>query len=183
MYNLRIVGHSDEDPASLLANPQNYRIHGYRQQDVLHGILKDVGFVQSVIVNDVTGHIIDGHLRVHMALKNNVSLVPVTHVELSEEEEKKILASFDPIGSLAKIDTEKFQDLINDMEKFDNSIKDLLISDTAHLPKQHSSDIDFDGQKKYIVLVEVYSRDDYNALKDELSERGYTIKGNRNGER
>jgi len=178
VYNIRIIKHTQEDPESLLANPANYRIHGYRQQGVLHSILNDVGFVQSVIVNDVTGHIIDGHLRVQMALKNGVSLIPVTHVELSEEEEKKILASFDPIGSLAQIDKEKFEDLISDMKSFDSTINHLLTSESAHVPKQMPS-VDFEQKKRYIVLVEVDSHSEYTALTDELTSRGYTIKGNR----
>lgn len=178
MYNIRIIKHTQEDPESLLANPANYRIHGHRQQGVLHSILNDVGFVQSVIVNDVTGHIIDGHLRVQMALKNGISLIPVTHVELSEEEEKKILASFDPIGSLAHIDKEKFQDLIADMKSFDNSLSNLLTNESAHLPTQRAP-VDFDQKKRYIVLVEVDSHSEYTALTEELTSRGYTIKGNR----
>lgn len=180
MYNIRIVSHTEDDPASLLANPQNYRIHGQHQQGVLHGVLQKVGFVQSVIVNDVTGHIIDGHLRVHMALKNNVSHIPVTHVELSEEEERTILASFDPIGSLASIDKEKFKELMVDINQFDESIKNLINTDIPTWKDTTQQQTpSFDGQRRYMLLVELASLNEYTVLKDELLSRGYTIKGNK----
>jgi DNA modification methylase len=48
----RIVGHGEEDPTQLLANPKNWRIHPKAQQDALVGVLNEVGWVQDVIVND-----------------------------------------------------------------------------------------------------------------------------------
>jgi hypothetical protein len=47
----RIVGHGEEDPEQLLANPKNWRIHPKAQQDALAGVLAQVGWVQDVIVN------------------------------------------------------------------------------------------------------------------------------------
>lgn len=38
----RIIGHSDEDPASLLANLYNFRIHTGYQQAALQGVLDAV---------------------------------------------------------------------------------------------------------------------------------------------
>lgn len=59
----RIVGHGDEAPDRLLANPRNWRIHPKSQQDALAGVLSEVGWVQDVIFNRRSGHIIDIAVR------------------------------------------------------------------------------------------------------------------------
>ncbi len=63
-----------------------------------------VGWVAGVLVNTTTGHVVDGHLRVELAISRNEPTVPVTYVELGEEEERVVLASLDPIGALARPD-------------------------------------------------------------------------------
>src|SRR2546428_571103 len=63
----RIVGHGEESPADLVANERNWRTHPQAQQDALAGVLDEVGFVQSVIVNQATGRLVDGHLRLGVA--------------------------------------------------------------------------------------------------------------------
>lgn len=66
----RIVGTGEEDPEQLLANPFNARIHPKSQQDALEGVLDTVGFVDRVMVNQRTGHVVDGHLRVALAISS-----------------------------------------------------------------------------------------------------------------
>lgn len=103
----RIVGHGDEDPEQLLANPENWRIHGQMQQQALSSVLEKVGLVQSIVVNRRSGFVVDGHLRVSLALRSGQTSVPVTYVDLSDEEERLILASLDPISAMAGADSEK----------------------------------------------------------------------------
>lgn len=67
----RIVEYGQEAPDQLLANPANWRIHPKSQQDALAGVLDQVGWVQTVIVNRQTGHVVDGHLRVSLAISRN----------------------------------------------------------------------------------------------------------------
>lgn len=94
----RIVGEGVEAPDQLLANPLNWRTHPKEQVDALEGLLRDVGWVQRVIVNRTTGHIVDGHARVELALRRSEATVPVLYVELTEAEERLVLAALDPIG-------------------------------------------------------------------------------------
>ena len=65
----RIVGHGTKPAKDFLANPHNWRIHPKPQQDAMQGVLGEVGWVQSVVENVRTGHLIDGHLRVVEALR------------------------------------------------------------------------------------------------------------------
>jgi hypothetical protein len=65
----RIVGNGEEVPDQLFANPHNWRIHPDAQQKALTGALDQVGWVQQVIVNRRSGFVVDGHLRVSLAIE------------------------------------------------------------------------------------------------------------------
>lgn len=108
----RIVGHDEIDPGLLLANPRNWRIHPDEQQEALSDVLDDVGWVDEVMVNKTTNFVVDGHLRVALALRNEVPTVPVKYVELTQEEEWEVLRTLDPLAAMAFADAEKLDDLI-----------------------------------------------------------------------
>jgi hypothetical protein len=112
----RIVGEGVEHPEQLLANPRNWRIHPKEQQAALTGMLEEVGWVQRVIVNKRTGFVVDGHMRVEVAISAGETEVPVLYVDLTEEEEAKVLATFDPISGMATMDAEKFKELVSEIE-------------------------------------------------------------------
>ena len=58
----RIVGQGTEPPENLLANPQNWRVHPAFQQAAVMATLDEIGWIQQVVVNQVTGHVIDGQV-------------------------------------------------------------------------------------------------------------------------
>ena len=122
----RIVAHGEEAPDQLLANPKNWRIHPKAQQDALGGVLKQVGIVDTVLVNQRTGFVVDGHLRVAMAISAGQKTIPVTYVDLSEEEEALVLATLDPIAGLAVADREQLDALLQEIETDDEGLKALL---------------------------------------------------------
>ena len=112
----RIVSHGEEPPDKLIANPNNWRLHNASQQGALSQILGEVGLVQSVIVNRTTGHLVDGHLRVELAKAQGQPTIPVVYVELSEDEERIILATLDPIGAMAEVDRGELAELLEGIE-------------------------------------------------------------------
>ena len=112
----RIVGHADVPPAELTLNPRNWRTHPLEQQRALAGALAEVGWVTEVIVNRMTGRVVDGHLRIELALAREESTVPVTYVELSEDEERLVLASLDPIGAMADAEASALESLLARLE-------------------------------------------------------------------
>src|SRR5438128_1559091 len=97
----RIVGTGEQAPDQLVANPRNWRTHPGPQRDALRGSLAEVGWVQQVLVNQRTGHVVDGHARVEEALSRKEPSVPVLYVDLDEAEEALVLATLDPIGAMA----------------------------------------------------------------------------------
>lgn len=125
-FKNRIVGSGDEDPEQLLANPLNWRIHPKHQQDALAAVLDDVGWVQQVIVNRITSHVIDGHLRVALAISRGEATVPVLYVELSLEEEQLILAALDPLAGMAVADAGQLDDLLRGLDSKNEMINSLL---------------------------------------------------------
>lgn len=98
----RTVGHAEVPPGDLAANPRNWRIHPQHQQDALTDVLDRVGWVQDVLVNKRTGFVVDGHLRVALAIARDEATVPVKYIDLSPDEEALVLATLDPIASLAE---------------------------------------------------------------------------------
>lgn len=111
----RVIGHADVAPDQLLANPWNWRVHSHLQEQALKGVLTDVGWVRAILVNQRTGHVVDGHLRVASAITEGEATVPVDYVDLSEDEEKAILATLDPLAALAGTDTQKQAELMADL--------------------------------------------------------------------
>ena len=122
----RILGEGEEAPDQLLANPRNWRIHPKAQQDALAGILSEVGWVQRVIVNQRTGHMVDGHARVALAISRNEPTVPVVYVDLSEEEEAAVLATFDPLGAMTVTDQAQLDALLADVSVKDDALRAML---------------------------------------------------------
>ena len=137
----RIIGSTEEDPAQLLANPRNWRTHPGPQRDAMRGALAEVGWVQQVIVNDRTGHLLDGHMRVEEALSAGAPSIPVLHVDLSEEEERLVLAVLDPIGAMADRSQERLLELIGEVTVGDEGLARMLERLSHDYGRTYSTDV------------------------------------------
>jgi hypothetical protein len=122
----RIVGHGDVAPGELVPNPRNWRTHPQEQQRALAGALGEVGWVAEVLVNQTTGNVVDGHLRIELALSRHEPTVPVTYVELSEDEERLVLASLDPLAAMATAEQEQLAALLAGLAPADEALRALL---------------------------------------------------------
>lgn len=122
----RIVREGEEAPDQLLAHPRQWRIHPGAQQSALEGVLSQVGWVQRVIVSQRTGHVLDGHLRVMLALRRGEPTVPVVYVDVDEAEEDLILATIDPLSAMASADEQKLGELLAGVQTGDEAIKRML---------------------------------------------------------
>lgn len=122
----RIVEQGTADPAALMANPANWRTHPPDQAAALAGVLDRVGWVQTVNVNRTTGRLLDGHLRVKLAVERQEASIPVTFVELSEADEAMVLVSYDPIGAMAGTEDGLLSSLLGELDADDRMIADLI---------------------------------------------------------
>jgi len=125
-FRTRIIGEGTENPEQLLANPLNYRRHPAAQLNALEGSLDEIGWIQRVIVNERTGHLIDGHARVELALRRDEQAIPVLYVDLDEREERIALATLDPITGLAYHDEEQLADLLEGLTAENEALADFL---------------------------------------------------------
>jgi D-ribose pyranose/furanose isomerase RbsD len=114
-WQSRIVRYEDVDPATLQMNPKNARLHPPDQQAALDAVLQEIGWVTQIVVNETTGCLVDGHLRVDRALVAGAATVPVVVVALSEEEEAALLAVYDEVAGLARTDSEALAALLENI--------------------------------------------------------------------
>lgn len=119
----RIVGYRVVKASELTPNDNNWRKHQKRQKDALTDVLDKVGWVDTVLYNVRTGRLIDGHLRQSLAPDADV---PVLDVDLSEEEERLVLATFDPIGAMAEAEKSALEGLMAGLLNEDESLAKLL---------------------------------------------------------
>lgn len=137
----KIIGHGEEDPMQLLANDMNWRTHPAFQRGVVQGALEKIGWIQEVIVNKRTSEewdavggryeetVVDGHLRVLLAMNASQQSVPVKYVDLTPDEEYLALQILDPSSALAYADAEKLEELrsMTDVSKIDDEyLKQML---------------------------------------------------------
>lgn len=156
----RITGHGEVSPESLLANPLNWRTHPKQQRDALEAAIDRVGFVQGVIVNTTTGHVVDGHLRVDLAMQRDEPLIAVDYVALSPEDEAIVLATLDPLSALAGRDQSVLDDLLamtGDIE--DGPLANLLASvgDTKVGVDGSDTEAGEPAEEPYVKLGEVWT--------------------------
>ena len=125
-WRLRITGRGTVAPGTLQAHPQNWREHPKAQARALASVLDEVGWVQQVVVNRTTGHIVDGHLRVELAVERGEQEIPVLYVELTEAEEATILAALDPLAGMATTNQAKLAELMAAASLSDQALRDHL---------------------------------------------------------
>lgn len=121
----RIIGHGEKSASEFLANPFNFRVHTALQTRALSGSLDSLGWIDEVIVNKQTGHLIDGHLRVALALVAKQT-VPYKEVDLSEDEELQALLSLDPIAAMAGTDSNILETVLEQIESEDERVLEFL---------------------------------------------------------
>jgi hypothetical protein len=82
-YNNQWIGSMEKnlrlewlDPKTLKPNPKNWRLHPEKQKKILSAVMSEVGWAGSLLVNEQTGHVIDGHARREEAIARNEEAVP-----------------------------------------------------------------------------------------------------------
>lgn len=155
--------------SELKQNPRNWREHPAEQREALQELIDEVGWAGAVLFNERTGRLIDGHLR--QSLDPNAR-IPVLIGDWSEEHEAKILATFDPIGAMAKTNDVKLRELLDQVEAETPAVQALLDELTPETPAEDDDADDVDGEKKpeeFSVLVKCANEQDQKAILGELA--------------
>ena len=123
----RIVKSGEQPADQFLAHEMNARRHPGAQRDALRGSLNSVGWIAPVIVSTRSGKMLDGHARVEEALsRNDQQLIPFIEVDVTEDEEHLILATFDPITGLASHNREALDALLASIQTDDVALQSLM---------------------------------------------------------
>jgi hypothetical protein len=173
----KIVGNADVPPGDLILNDKNFRLHPASQKQALQGVISDIGFLRSVTVNKRTGRVIDGALRLTLALETGQPTIPVEYVDLTEEEEAEALATIDPIAALAETDKPMLEALLRQIQSPDSAVQKMLadlaakhgLLQTAALAQDQSGQI----KEQYQVLVTCEAEEQQAELLERLTQEGY----------
>jgi hypothetical protein len=176
----RIICYGEESPEQILSNENNFRIHPFEtQQKVMGAVLREVGIVQNVIINLRRGDewpegdrgvptLLDGHMRVGMAISVGQPTIPITYVDLSPDEESEILATLDTITGMAAIDKDQLQSIFDAVKTQEPDITEMM-KELSNKPKE---DVDPDALVPVIMkfppedakLIQTHIRGDGMAL-------------------
>lgn len=128
-WRSRVVGFTEKPANQFTANALNFRRHPNAQRDAFRGVLSEIGFAGAVLENVRTGNLIDGHLRIEEALSvDELTPIPCVQVDLSESEERLLLATYDPISAMAVADKETLDLLLRDVSTGDAAVSEMLAS-------------------------------------------------------
>lgn len=110
----------------LIPHPQNWRTHDAAQKEALAGAVSELGFAGAILAREIGDgkyQILDGHARQEM---DEDALLPVLVTDLTEEEGKKLLMTFDPLGAMAKADAVKLDSLLTSVQVSDGRVSEML---------------------------------------------------------
>ena len=125
----RIVGVLDVPGSLVRVNPANWRTHPQEQLDALSGSLSTVGVVD---VLKVVPHpsepgaylLVDGHARAELLGPDAV--VKVAVLDLTAEEQRLVLATFDPLTVMSGTDRLTLDKLLVGLSSDDAALQGLL---------------------------------------------------------
>ena len=121
-----IVGRQMLPVGDITPHTENWRIHPPGQRVAMNDMLGTVGWVTGVIFNKTTGNLLDGHMRLEEAIKNGELEIPATIVEMSAEQELKVLAFIDATTNEAVHDQDMLDELNIEMDAMRDSLVALL---------------------------------------------------------
>ena len=108
--------------SDLKPNPRNWRTHPAGQKRAMAAALNEIGFADAVLAREVDGglELIDGHLRRETAAGESV---PVLVLDVTADEADKLLATLDPLASMATTDAGKLSDLLSHVTISDKDLQ------------------------------------------------------------
>lgn len=112
-------------PSDLADHPLQWRIHGELQSQAMQGLLREVGIAGALLAYDspTTGLTsIDGHLRKSLA----DTLWPTLILDVTDEEARLLLASYDPLSAMAETNRTQLAALLADVTTGEAGVQALL---------------------------------------------------------
>ena len=111
--------------SELLPNPKNWRTHPNGQADALKGVLAEIGYADALIAYETPDGLmlIDGHLRAETTPDMDV---PVLVTDLDDDEAAMLLATLDPLASMARTNHDALSSLIGSLTMGNDAVNSML---------------------------------------------------------
>lgn len=173
MLEMKWLPINDLQPASY--NPRDITDRAF---EGLKESIKKFGFVDPIIVNKRTGHLVGGHQRLKAAQALNLEKVPVVEIDVSELDEKALNVTLNN-QAISGHYTDLLQDLLQEVKVELPDFGNLLLGDleintnwNADMEEMDSIDPNLDGIKsKFTITCEQEQRDNLEQeLKDVVSK-------------
>jgi hypothetical protein len=128
------------DPKKIRPHPHNPRVHLETQRKALQAMLEKYGIVDAIVVRKDGNHyeLINGHLR-HEEIRQKI---PALVIDATREEAAKLLATYDPISTLATINKNALDKLIKSYGEVDPRlapVMDRLLEASLAMEDAHPS--------------------------------------------
>lgn len=107
-------------------NPKNWRTHSRRQSEVLRGMVEEVGYaVPAICYRTAEGklRLIDGAMRRE---EFNDQIISAVVLDVTEAEADKLLATLDPMSTLAGVDPGNLRSLMDQINVQSSPVIDML---------------------------------------------------------
>jgi hypothetical protein len=162
--------------AELLPNPRNWRTHPRRQRDALQAVLAEIGYANALLARELADGrlmLIDGHLRAETTPQSSV---PVLVLDVTEEESDKLLATLDPLSSLAGADSEKLTELLAGVHTENPALKGLLDDLTNRPAPESVAPSDEELRQQFNIIITCDDEQQQSELLQRFSDEGLTCR-------
>jgi hypothetical protein len=165
--------------ATLRPNPRNWRTHPSKQQDVLRGVLAEVGYASALVARELPDGslmLVDGHLR---AETTPDAMVPVLVLDIDEREADVLLLTLDPVSAMAESSAERLQSLLAETETKDETMRAMwegLAREYAvagDKSNELTDRLEVDVPESYQVVVECRDEADQEHVYARMRREGY----------
>lgn len=166
--------------SALKRNPLNYRVHSPEQKAAMRQMLNTVGWVAMPMFNQRTDRLVDGHLRLELAEERGEPTLQTVIVDLSEEEERLVLASYDPLSAMATVDTSNLGTLLAGLSLGDDALSTMLTelgkrNGVIEVPEPEVKEAPA-RDVQWMVLVECANEGEQTLLLERFAEEGLNVR-------
>jgi hypothetical protein len=176
-WNKRIVGHSQEDPRTLIPHPDNPRQHNEEEKAIFRERVRQQGELDEIKVAYASRRIINGHMRREIAIEDGEPQVWVTWLDLKPEEELEALFFYDQLSKMAIWDTDKTLEALGRMPQME-AHSEAFLAQLEQEMKNLSASVSEDDEEEDDLLDDLLDSEEDD---EGFASLGATGKGNKGG--